>query len=378
MAAIANTANEQTDLLDAAVTWLNERLPASWSVGRTQRTFAGQTGPEAQTLDAAIDLRANSGTTATLAVEARSSFEPRDVERLLSGLARSLRSLAGYIPILVVAPWLSARTQRMLEAEEINFVDLTGNALIALENPTLYLRSAGAQRSPTPVARGQVRVRGPKAARLVRLLADVRPPYGIRELAAATGLAPGYVSQLVDALDREALLDRERRGGVRGVEIGALLRRWSESYDVFRTNATSSFLAPRGPAQALKALENVAMREDVLVTGSFAAVRRAAVAAPALLCAYCRDPSQIAQALELLPADAGTGANVALLGPFDEVVWQRGNQNAPISYAADSQVAVDCLTGNGRMPAEGEALLEWMVHNEDEWRVSGLSQLPAR
>ena len=29
-------------------------------------------------------------------------------------------------------------------------------------------------------------------------------------------------------------------------------------------------------------------------------------------------------------------------------------------FAAVCQVAIDCLTGFGRMPQEGEALLDWM------------------
>lgn len=367
---------DQDAVVDGAVRWLTERLPASWTVGRAQRTSAAPTGSEARLLDVAIDVRGSNGTVVTLAVEARRSLEPRDVELLLSGLARSLRSLAGSIPIVVVAPWLSARTRRALEAGEVNFIDLTGNALIALENPTLYLRSDGAQRNPAPAARGQVRVRGPKAARLVRLLADVRPPYGIRELASATGLVPGYVSQLVGALDRQALIDRERRGGVHGADVAGLLRRWAESYELFATNATFPFLAAGGPVRALEALRGLPGDQAVVVTGSFAAVRKAPVAAPALLCAYCRDPSQAAQTLHLFPADVGAGPHVVLLRPFDDVVWQRAERDGGISYAAVSQVAVDCLTGNGRMPAEGEALLGWMLNHEDDWRVPGLAALP--
>lgn len=42
-----------------------------------------------------------------------------------------------------------------------------------------------------------------------------------------------------------------------------------------------------------------------------------------------------------------------------------------IAYAALPQVAVDCLTGPDRMPAEGEALLEWMAANEESWRLDG-------
>ncbi len=242
---------DQDAVVDGAVRWLTERLPASWTVGRAQRMPAALTVSQARLLDVAIDVRASNGTVVTLAVEARRSLEPRDVELLLSGLARSLRSVAGSVPILVVAPWLSARTRRALEAGEVNFIDLTGNALITLENPMLYLRSDGAQRNPAPAARGQVRVRGPKAARLVRLLADVRPPYGIRELASATGLVPGYVSQLVGALDRQALIDRERRGGVHGADVAGLLRRWAESYELFATNTTFPFLAAGGPVEVV-------------------------------------------------------------------------------------------------------------------------------
>lgn len=34
----------------------------------------------------------------------------------------------------------------------------------------------------------------------------------------------------------------------------------------------------------------------------------------------------------------------------------------------NSQVAVDLLTGPGRNPAEGQALLDWMEINERAWR----------
>lgn len=369
MSPTANSPARGTDLVDEAVAWLAQRLPESWSVARTRRAFVGPGGPAAKTLDAAIDVRANNGTGATLAVEARRAFAPRDVDLLLSGLARSLRT-RGHIPVLVVAPWLSARTQQRLEAEQINFLDLTGNALIALENPTLYLRTSGAERNPEPLARGRARVRGPKAARLVRLLVDVRPPYGVRELAVASGLTAGYVSRLVDALDREALLERDPRGPVRDVDVDALLRSWAASYDVFASNSVSGFLAPAGAASALRSLADRRGDGRIVVTGSFAAVRRAPVAAPALLCAYCEDVSATADALELLPA--GAGANVALLRPFDDVVWARAETDDGIDYAAVSQVAVDCLSGNGRMPAEGEALLSWMAANVDAWRAAAL------
>lgn len=361
-------------MVEAAVTWLRDRLPSSWTIERSNRTVAGRNTAEPQSLaDAAIDVRASNGTITTFAVEARRSFAPRDVDQALAGLSRTLRALSGNIPVLIVAPWLSPRTQELLAAEGINFIDLTGNALISLENPTLYIESAGATRNPEPTPRGRARVRGPKTARLVRLLADVRPPYGVREIAAAADLAPGYVSRLLDALDREALVERSPRGRVESVDVPGLLRRWAESYDVLKANDAGTFLAPSGAVQALPRLAGIKGAGRLAISGSFAAVRLAPVAAPALLLAYCDDVAPIVDGLGLLPA--GEGGNVVLLRPFDPVVWDRTSEDEGVGYVAPSQIVIDCLTGTGRMPAEGEALLAWMTEDESRWRRDSLGDL---
>jgi hypothetical protein len=44
--------------------------------------------------------------------------------------------------------------------------------------------------------------------------------------------------------------------------------------------------------------------------------------------------------------------------------------------AAPSQVAVDCLTGNGGMPAEGNAVMAWMADNESACRLPVLPNPP--
>jgi hypothetical protein len=367
----ANMAVEETDLIDEALARLRVMLPAPWAIERSGQAVPADASPERSVLaNAAIDLRAPNGTSTTFAVEAKQTFGPRDVEQLSVGLSRTIRSIAGYIPILVVAPWMSARTQELLVKEDINFIDLTGNAFINLANPGLYIKVAGATRNPQPAPRGRATVRGPKAARLIRLLVDVQPPYGVSEIATATGLAAGYVSRLLDALDREALIERARRGRVEEADIAGLLRRWAESYDVLNTNEASFFLAPGG---AKEALTQLAGATPVAVTGSFAALRLAPVAAPALLIAYSNDIETLAGELGLLPADEG--ANVVLLRAFDEVVWERDGEDSGVCYVAPSQAAVDCLTGNGRMPAEGEALIAWMTENEPRWRLPSIEDL---
>lgn len=359
--------------MDGAISWLNGFLPSGWVTERSTTSVGGPNAREPTVIDPVLKLQvANSNVSAMFVVEAKSSVSPRDAERLTAGLSGTLRHLAN-MPVLVVAPWLSARTQDVLREQDISYVDLTGNAWIRLNFPAIFVSAVGASRNPEPREREQVRLRGAKAGRLVRTLVDVQPPYGVRELATATGLNPGYVSRLLDALDRDALVDRAGRGEVSGVDYVALLRRWTATYEVFESNGIARFVAPQGAQQALEMLKSGTTAGRVAVTGSFAAVRRAPVAAPALLTAYADELSAVADALKLLPADEG--ANVVLLRPFDNAVWERLEVDDAVAYVAPSQVVADCLTGTGRMPAEGQALLAWMSANEPAWRVPSLSAL---
>ena len=360
----ANVVSIETELVEAAVGWLRDRLPETWQVTPVDRQAPGN----GRDVGTAIELKGPSGTYATVAVEARRALSPRDVDQLLGGLGRTLRALAGSVEIVVVAPWLSDRTRRRLREERISYLDLTGNALIRLDNPALYLETEGARRDPAPLARGKARLQGPKAGRLVRTLVDVTPSYGVRELAASTGLTAGYVSRLLDTLNDEALIGRSPRGGVDTVDVPGLLQRWARTYDVFRSNQARTYLLPAGPNAALRRLTAVTPR--TAVTGSFAAVRLAPVAGPALLAVYCDDPAALAAELELIPTDSA--ANFVVLTPFDPVVWERTSVEDGLTLVAASQVAVDCLTGNGRMPAEGDAVLGWMTTNEDAWRLRTL------
>jgi hypothetical protein len=360
----ANPVTQERATLDAAIDSLRARLPTSWTVERPLSLDVA-----VPAIDGVVQLKAPNGTYTTIAVEVKQTVIPRDVASMTSGLVKSLRGIAGHVPLLVVAPWLSERTRAALTAQNINYLDLTGNVLLQLDNPVVYLRSDGATRNPTPPARARARLKGAKAARLVRLLADVRPPYGVGELAHAAGLTAGYVSRLLDALDREAIIDRGARGVVTRVDLAGLLREWAQNYDVLRPDVVTTWLAPDGAAAIVPRLGDVDGR--AAVTGSFAAVRWAPVAAPTQLMAYCADVRRTADQLRLLPADEG--ANVLLLRPFDDVVWSGSTTDEDgATYAAPSQVVADCLTGTGRMPAEGEALLAWMLDDESRWRAPAI------
>src|SRR5258708_11678607 len=145
------------------------------------------------------------------------------------------------------------------------------------------------ERTPKPgpprARQSEPALRGAKAGRLVRLLADVSPPYSVIGIAQAADVTPGYVSRLLDRLDRDALIERGRRGVVEAVDWAALLRRRAEFYSLLETNSVARFVCANGPGWALEAARALGL-PTLTLTGSFAAEQIVRVASPSLLTLY--------------------------------------------------------------------------------------------
>jgi hypothetical protein len=297
-----------------------------------------------------------------LRVAARSSLTPRDVDRL-----------DGDPATLVLAPWLSPRARELLDQGGYSYVDLTGNVCLRIERPPVYVRLQGADRDPAPEARPPARLSGPRARRLVRLLVDAAPPYRLTDLVAASGLSKGYVSTLLETLADQALIERDRRGSVRDVAWPALLTVAADSYQLLRNNAAGTYVAPGGPAALYERL-CAAGAPRAVVTGSFAAAAIDPVAAPAQLVVYVTDPPAVRRFGRLLPA--GRGADVVLLRAEDEVSQLRGTRAVGgAEHVAHSQLVLDCLGGNGRLPEEAAGVLSWMRADTMAWRSPRLPSI---
>jgi hypothetical protein len=103
------------------------------------------------------------------------------------------------------------------------------------------------------------------------------------------------------------------------------------------------------------------------LTGSVVANELAPSAPTAMVVLYVSEPQEAVVRLELLETEAG--ANVAIIRPFADVVYERSWISSGLHVVAASQALADCLTGPGRMPEEGRRLQEWMARNEDIWRA---------
>jgi hypothetical protein len=357
-----------SDLIAQAERLLAESLGRGWAVRRFDEPVrgAGVLQP-----DAILTVAAPDGSTALQMVEVKRRAFPRDVRDWL----RALKPVPPDSSYLLVARFLSPRARTLLEEAGVNYIDATGNMLVRIERPSVFVRRQGAAKDPAPADGPARSLSGAKAARVVRALCDYREPATSRTVAARAGVSPGYVSKIVALLEREALVEREGRGPARAITRvlwAELVRRWSADYRLLESNAARLFLAPQGVPGFLRDLADWSSRTPggrCAVTGSFAAAERAPIAPPSLLVCYVDAPIAVAEKTGLVRA-TGTG-NVFLCEPLDAIVFERTWRRGETVYAALPQVAADCLTGPDRMPAEGESLIEWMAANERSWRRDG-------
>jgi hypothetical protein len=128
-------------------------------------------------------------------------------------------------------------------------------------------------------------------------------------------------------------------------------------------------VAAAGPDQMLSNA-NAAKARRWAVTGSFVASSITPVAAPEVAVVFTDDPERFAKTARLLPTKIG--ANVILAKPYDPIVFQRGWPNAEFPSVSVTQLAIDLLAGNARMPAEGEALIKWMRGDPSRWQTTRL------
>lgn len=287
-------------------------------------------------------------------------------------LVRRLRVMSGGTPILVVAPFISPRSQELLAEQDISYLDLTGNVRLVLDNPGLFIQTTGAAKNPYAPQRPSRGLRGAKAGLIIRTLIDALPPYTVTGIADAAGVVPGYVSRVLETLESEALVIRGARGQVISVEWQELIRRRAAALDLLAKQTSTTYVSPNGARTALEAMANKKTR--ALVTGSFAAVRFSPIAAPALLVAYSMRPDDVASELNL--RSVTEGADVVLIRAENPGVFRGATEDEGGVWAAPSQIAIDCFSGPGRMPSEGQAVIEWMALNEERWRASSIDKLP--
>ncbi|MFC8013739.1 helix-turn-helix domain-containing protein [Streptomyces cinereoruber] len=358
---------EEVQLLTRGILALSDLLGQEWQVE--------QLPSKSKAFDALLQVKAEGDNYYTqLMVEATHAVPPRFVMERLVPRVELLREVNHYTNMLVIAPWISSQTRELLRQNGIAYLDLTGNVDIRVSRPAIIIHTTGAEKAPKSAPRETSRttLAGAKAGRLVRVLADVPPPHRAMDLHQTSGLSLPYVSRLLDTLEDQLLIRREKRT-ITGVDWPQLLRVRAQEASLLTHGSYQGFLAPNGVPALLKQIPNLAMEyvDGLSVTGSYAAQRFVRIAVGGQLMLYVAswlDMEDVADELGLLPV--AEGADILLLKEPDSFVRSRSEFIKAVQYVAPSQTALDCLAGPGRMPAEGEALLGFMEKFPEEWRAS--------
>ncbi len=353
----------EVDVLRRALGHLRSSLPTTWQCRVEEEARRG-----AVVFDAIITLEAPDGQRAILVAEAKRLIATRDVlaavEQLRSMADRARISTA--VPILV-ARYLPPTTRERLEKERVAYADATGNLRLQVDKPALFMRDVGEGRDPwRGPGRPRGTLKGPAAARVVRALVDFSPPYALPELVRRSGASTGATYRVVAFLEEEGLVEREPRGPILAVHWRRLIERWSQDYEFQRSDVVESLLFPRG-IEALPAALRSAKDLRYVLSGSLAARHLAPHAPPRFAMLYVDDVGAARERLGLRPVDRG--ANVLVAANRDAISFLRARRVDGVTTAAPSQIAVDLLTGPGRSPSEGQALLDWMEANERTWRA---------
>ncbi|WP_331739857.1 hypothetical protein OG590_39210 (plasmid) [Streptomyces goshikiensis] len=352
-------------LLEQGIQALSDLLGPEWHV--TPRPN------KSKVFDAALEVKADGDSAFTqLLVEATQAVPPRFVMERLVPKVQLLREVNHYTNLLVIAPWISSQARELLRQNGIAYLDLTGNVGIRVSRPAIIIHTVGAEKAPRSAPRETSRttLAGPKAGRLVRLLAEVRPPHRATDLHVASGLSFPYVSRLLDTLEDQLLIRRNGRI-ITDVDWVQLLRARAQETSLLSHGSYRGVLAPNGVPALLQQMPQLSMQyvDGLSVTGSYAAQRFVQVAVGGQLMLYVApwlDANDVVDELGLLPV--ADGADVLLLNEPDAFVRTGAEFVDGVQYVAPSQAVLDCLAGPGRMPAEGEALLDFMEQRPKEWR----------
>ena len=350
-------------MLRRALEQVRACLPASWGLDVEREVRSGDVQ-----VDALVSLQAADGSRKLGIVEVKRTMATRDVPVALEQLRSSIERL----PVrpsftMLVARYLPPQTRERLEREGVAYADATGNLRIEIDQPALFLRNAGEDRDPwRGPGRPRGGLKGAAAARVVRALVDFSPPYTVPRLVERSGASTGATYRVVKFLEKEDLLDRDVRGPITEVRWRQLIERWGRDDGFMRSDVVRSFLLPQGVERVRAALASARELRYVL-TGSLAAQSFAPYASPRLAMVYVDDVSEAAERLDLRPVERG--ANVLLAAQREDVAFLRARTLEGVVTAAPSQIAVDLLSGPGRSPTEGQAVLDWMESHEREWRT---------
>lgn len=179
--------------------------------------------------------------------EIKSSGKPSRIRAAIAQLQRYKARYPDYLPVLVV-PFLGQRGRQICQAEDVGYIDLSGNCYLRWDGVHIEKVIEG---KTFPESRESRRLFSDKASLALRtMLESPHKPWGARELERATGVSVSWVWEVLVGLVKAGYAARTNRGIYISRPLD-LLEDWAESYYFSRRNDVYSFFCDAPTPQAL-------------------------------------------------------------------------------------------------------------------------------
>ena len=299
-------------------------------------------------------------------IETKSIGQPRFVREAAYTLNRYRSRRPDTYPIFI-APFVANDAAKILEAEGMGYVDLSGNCRLCFDE--VYVRCTGNENKFIR-RRGLRSLFSPKSERVLRiLLDDPARSWKVQDLAREAGISLGQVSNVKRKLEDREWASRVE-SGLRLSKPDRVLFEWKDNYNLSRSERRDFFTLSRVDEFEQRLASLMKSRASRSRTGyALTAFSAAARYAPAVryqrVYAYVSENiSQLAQELELKPVESG--ANVTLITPYDEGVYIGSTDKRGVKVTSPIQSYLDLSQLRGRGEEAAETLLREAI--EPKWR----------
>jgi hypothetical protein len=278
-----------------------------------------------------------------LVVEVKQSTDVASVGAAIAQARKQAARLGRRSVPVVVAPFMGDVAKRLCAEAAVSWFDLSGNASIIAPGlriliegkPNRYLRPG---RPSSAFAS--------KSARIARhLLIHSHRSFRQQELSRETGLDDGFTSRIVSRLEADGLVLREQGGAIRVPNPDLMLDAWADAYSFERHAIVRGHITTRGadelPARISGVLEHRKVRHAA--TGLAAAWLHTRFAGFRLVTFYVEEPPDEALSKQLGFREEPKGANVWLVVPNDDGVFDGASRMNNVACVHPVQAYLDLL-----------------------------------
>jgi len=306
---------------------------------------------EREGVDLMVNLALN-GKNQTLIVELKNNGQPRMARQAVNQLIRYRDSYPNAYAVFM-APYISPQAAEICLKDGVGYIDYAGNSYLSFRQ--VYIEQTG-RPNPFKTRRDLASLYSPKASRVLRVLMN-NPgrTWKIQDLANEARVSIGQIANV-----KKLLLDREwitQQDGFSLAEPWKLLEEWSNAY-TYRKNQVRNFYSLKSIPEIEADLARVCSEKGIAyaLTGFSGAARIAPAVRYNRAMAYASGmPEEVVLLLDLKEVESG--ANVMLLGPYDEEVFYGTKVIDDIRIGSPIQIYLDLKSYKGRGEEAAEVLL---------------------